>query len=108
MRFVASLFAAGIVGVAALADVAAASQLTYSPVNPTFGGSPLNGSYLLAVAQSQGKGFAAKNVTPDLSGLNSAIASLSSALAGVGAQSVNPNMSPVIVVSPGSTIPTNP
>ena len=31
--------------------VAGASQLIYTPVNPSFGGSPLNGSYLLSKAQ---------------------------------------------------------
>ena len=30
-----------------------ATQLTYTPVNPSFGGSALNGSYLLGKAQSQ-------------------------------------------------------
>jgi curli production assembly/transport component CsgF len=29
-----------------------ASELVYTPVNPTFGGSPFNGAYLLSVAQS--------------------------------------------------------
>lgn len=29
------------------------AELIYTPVNPTFGGSPLNGSYLLGKAQSQ-------------------------------------------------------
>lgn len=30
-----------------------AGQLTYQPVNPSFGGSPLNGSWLLAQGQAQ-------------------------------------------------------
>jgi curli production assembly/transport component CsgF len=30
-----------------------ASELVYKPINPSFGGSPLNGSYLLNKAQSQ-------------------------------------------------------
>ena len=30
-----------------------AGQLTYVPVNPSFGGNPLNGSYLLQSAQAQ-------------------------------------------------------
>ncbi|WP_043319081.1 curli assembly protein CsgF [Microbulbifer sp. HZ11] len=30
-----------------------ASQLVYEPVNPNFGGNPLNGSYLIQNAQSQ-------------------------------------------------------
>ncbi|BDY06536.1 curli assembly protein CsgF [Ferrimonas sp. YFM] len=32
---------------------AAATQLTYQPINPSFGGNPLNGSFLLGKAQSQ-------------------------------------------------------
>ncbi len=30
-----------------------ASELIYKPINPSFGGNPLNGSYLLGKAQSQ-------------------------------------------------------
>ncbi|USD36572.1 MULTISPECIES: curli assembly protein CsgF [Ferrimonas] len=30
-----------------------ATQLTYTPINPSFGGNPLNGSFLLNKAQSQ-------------------------------------------------------
>ncbi len=30
-----------------------ASELIYNPVNPSFGGNPLNGSYLLGTAQAQ-------------------------------------------------------
>ena len=32
-----------------------ASELVYSPVNPSFGGNPINGSYLLSNAQFQNK-----------------------------------------------------
>lgn len=32
-----------------------ASELVYTPVNPSFGGSPLNGSFLLNKAQAQNK-----------------------------------------------------
>ncbi len=45
-----SVFIAG-VGVAS----AHATEIVYTPVNPAFGGSPLNGSVLLNVAQSQNK-----------------------------------------------------
>jgi curli production assembly/transport component CsgF len=34
-------------------NLAIATELTYNPVNPSFGGSPLNGSYLLGNAQAQ-------------------------------------------------------
>ena len=38
---------------AMLAGLAHANPLVYTPVNPTFGGSPLNGPYLLNRAQAQ-------------------------------------------------------
>lgn len=37
----------------ALSHAVAASELTYKPVNPNFGGNPLNGNYLLGNAQAQ-------------------------------------------------------
>lgn len=39
--------------VALAAGVSHANPLVYQPVNPTFGGNPLNGGYLLNRAQSQ-------------------------------------------------------
>ncbi len=38
-----------------LASAAGATPLTYTPVNPNFGGNPLNGNYLLSSAQAQNK-----------------------------------------------------
>jgi len=38
---------------ALLAGAAQANPLVYTPVNPTFGGNPLNGSFLLNRAQAQ-------------------------------------------------------
>lgn len=38
-----------------LAQSAFSSQLVYTPVNPSFGGNPLNGSSLMANAQAQNK-----------------------------------------------------
>lgn len=38
-----------------LASTASAGQLIYTPVNPNFGGNPLNGNYLLSSAQAQNK-----------------------------------------------------
>lgn len=35
------------------AGSAAAQQLTYTPINPTFGGNPFNSSHLLATANAQ-------------------------------------------------------
>lgn len=36
-----------------LANVAQATELVYTPVNPAFGGNPLNGTWLLNNAQAQ-------------------------------------------------------
>lgn len=44
-------FAAALLAVATLP--AAASQLVYKPINPSFGGDPLNGSWMLSQGQSQ-------------------------------------------------------
>jgi curli production assembly/transport component CsgF len=61
------------------ATAASASQLSWTFVNPTFGGSGLNGTYLLGTAQ--GQGFGAKSgqaaaQQPDLTGLTNAINNL--------------------------------
>lgn len=45
---------------------AMASQLVYTPVNPSFGGYALNGPYLLSIAQQQAK----KNAPDPLAGLD--------------------------------------
>ena len=37
------------------ANTARASELVYTPINPSFGGSPLNGQWLLNSAQAQNK-----------------------------------------------------
>ena len=72
--------AASLIGLMALSVCASASQLTYTPVNPTFGGNPLNGSYLLSTAQGQGNGTKSGNQGPsvDLSGLTSALSNIGS------------------------------
>jgi curli production assembly/transport component CsgF len=46
------IIAAGQMGVG---SIVLASELVYTPVNPSFGGNPLNGSYLLNNAQAQNK-----------------------------------------------------
>ncbi len=38
-----------------LAPICHAGQLVYKPLNPSFGGNPLNGSFLLSKAQAQNK-----------------------------------------------------
>lgn len=47
----------GIVGALLLANanMATASELVYTPINPSFGGSPFNGQWLLDSAQVQNK-----------------------------------------------------
>jgi len=55
-----------------------ASEMVYHPVNPTFGGNPLNGSALLSQAQAQGEGVKSGSQGPDLSGLNNALSGLGS------------------------------
>ncbi len=40
-------------GLLLLSHIAVASDLVYKPVNPNFGGNPLNGNYLLGNAQAQ-------------------------------------------------------
>jgi curli production assembly/transport component CsgF len=54
-----------------------ASEQIYRPVSPTFGGNPLNGSFLLSTAQAQGMGVkSGSNNSPDLSGLSSALSNI--------------------------------
>ena len=56
---------------------ASATQLTYTPVNPTFGGSGLNGSYLLSVGEAQGFGAqSGPSASPNLSGLENALSNV--------------------------------
>nr|WP_321525498.1 curli assembly protein CsgF [uncultured Cohaesibacter sp.] len=42
-----------LVGLLLAASTAHASELVYTPVNPTFGGSPYNSSHLLSIASAQ-------------------------------------------------------
>ncbi len=51
IRIPRSLAACALVG--ALASQAQATELVYTPINPAFGGSPLNGAWLLNNAQAQ-------------------------------------------------------
>jgi curli production assembly/transport component CsgF len=59
---------------------ALASEMVYHPVSPTFGGNPLNGSFVLSTAQAQGEGVKSGQQGPDLSGLNNALSNLGSAV----------------------------
>lgn len=62
-RLQALLAAAAVIPL--LAGSAVAGQLVYTPVNPSFGGNPLNGSFLLQKAQA-GKSYAMPTDALDL------------------------------------------
>lgn len=93
------------IGLAAVTAVPAlAGQLVYQPTNPTFGGNPLNGSFLLSTAQTQGDGVkSGQQQTPDLSGLNNALGNLGNINQGTGSSGT----SPIIVIGNG-LVPANP
>ncbi|SDS02596.1 curli assembly protein CsgF [Bradyrhizobium canariense] len=61
-----------------------ASEMVYHPVNPTFGGNPLNGSFLLSTAQAQGEGVKSGQQGPDLSGLSNALSNIGSGAVVIG------------------------
>lgn len=79
-----------------------AGQLVYRPTNPTFGGNPLNGSFLLSTAQTQGDGVkSGQQQAPDLSGLNDALENIGDVGGG--------GSSPIIIIGEdGTNIPGNP
>ncbi len=52
MRIVAATLPT-VIFIAALSGPTAATEIVYEPVNPNFGGNPLNGSFLLNQAQAQ-------------------------------------------------------
>ncbi len=63
-----------------LSAPASASEMVYHPVIPTFGGNPLNGTFLLSTAQAQGEGVKSGQQGPDLTGLDNALSNLGSAV----------------------------
>ncbi len=75
-----------LLAIAPLAGVASvpalASEIVYHPVNPTFGGNPLNGSALLSQAQTQGVGAKSGSQGVDLSGLDAALSACCSSTGG--------------------------
>jgi curli production assembly/transport component CsgF len=71
-----------VVGMAACALPAFATEQVYHPVSPTFGGNPNNGPFLLSTAQAQGEGVKSGNQGPDLTGLDSALANLGNPASG--------------------------
>lgn len=68
--------ASAALGLVLLISPSRATQLVYHPANPTFGGNPLNGSYLLSQAQAQGLGAKSGSQGPDLSGLENSLNNL--------------------------------
>ena len=76
------------IGVTASAP-AFASELVYHPVNPTFGGNPLNGSFLLSTAQAQGEGTKSGAQSPDLSSVANALNNLGTNAGGSGTGGTN-------------------
>lgn len=104
MRAIRKIFLAS-ASIALAGTSALAGQLVYQPTNPTFGGNPLNGSFLLSTAQTQGAGVkSGQQQTPDLSGLNDALKNLGNVGGGTGGSGT-----PIIIIGgSGTTIPTNP
>lgn len=97
-----TLIAAGMAAMTAMSAIA--GQLVYQPTNPTFGGNPLNGSFLLSTAQTQGAGVkSGQQQTPDLSGLDNALSNLGNTNQGAGSGGA----APVIVIQSGQ-VPTTP
>ena len=93
-QIIAAIIAVGITASAP----ALASQMVYHPVNPTFGGNPLNGSSLLSTAQAQGEGVKSGPQGPDLSGLTNALSNIGAGT-GTGSGSGG-NGSPIVIVTP--------
>lgn len=68
LRHAAALACTG-AALAFAAGSASAGQLIYTPVNPSFGGNPLNGSFLMSVATQANQ----RNATNPLDGLASSL-----------------------------------
>ena len=66
-----------------------ASELVYHPTNPTFGGNPQNGSFLLSQAQAQGEGVKSGSQGPDLSALTNALSGIGSGAVVIGGSGNN-------------------
>jgi hypothetical protein len=70
-RLLVSALLAGTVSTAAIVG-ASASELVYRPVNPSFGGDPLNGNWLLSQSTAQTSGGGSPGFTidfPDFGGV---------------------------------------
>lgn len=70
----ATVRVASFVAATLLSGAACASEMSYRPVNPSFGGNPMNGSYLFGQATAQDRSSDKRN-----SGSTAAVASRSAA-----------------------------
>jgi curli production assembly/transport component CsgF len=87
MRIVGLLLTAGVA--LGIGSAAIASEIVYHPVNPSFGGNPLNGTALLSQAQAQGQGVKSGSQGPDLSGLDAALSNIGSGAVIIGGNGSN-------------------
>jgi curli production assembly/transport component CsgF len=95
---VAVVCAAVVVG---LTMPALATEQVYHPVSPTFGGNPLNGSFLLSTAQAQGSGAkSGSQNSPDLSGLTSALSNIGTGTGSTPIVVIGGNGQPVVPANP--------
>ncbi len=69
------LLTSGFILIASLAATAAASELRYTPLNPSFGGNPFNSSHLLAKASAQNDHQRPTTTTTDAENLQRTIQS---------------------------------
>ncbi|MBN9008468.1 MAG: curli assembly protein CsgF [Rhizobiales bacterium] len=83
-----------------MTTAASATEQVYHPVSPTFGGNPLNGSFLLSTAQAQGKGVKSGQQSPDLSGLTNALSGIGTGASSTPIVVIGGNGLPVVPASP--------
>lgn len=78
-----------VLGFALVATAASAQQLTYTPVNPSFGGNPFNSSHLMGLATAQNQFRPESSYTAPTQAQQFALQLQSSILAGVAQQISN-------------------
>lgn len=88
-------------GMTLLAAMAGAGELVYTPINPSFGGNPLNGTFLLNQAQAQNR---YKEPTPSPS-QQDALKQFNSSLQSAILSRVSSALSSNVVSSTGQLIP---
>jgi len=88
---------------------ASATQYVYAPVNPTFGGSGLNGAYLLSVGEAQGYGAqSGANATPNLSGLENALSNIGTGTGTGSTGTGSTGSGTTTIIIPSNSIPSKP